>query len=177
MHLYIKEFLWQRGKTNVPIEHLAILVAETPSTLQEIVELSTNINNENVNWRAAWILAKVADINIELIQQFSAKLILFVNNNYKICYYGQLRELLKTINFLTYTEQEDGILLNCCTQIFKSKQFTLASRVTAMYICANIVAKYSELKDELIAELAIRIQENKSIQAAYRKIIKQLAKQ
>lgn len=173
----IEEFLWQTRRTEIPVSTLAAIAIDSPVSISDLVTIATNIENPDANWRAAWILTKIAETDSSKLQNFAPKLISFLLESTNKCSNGLLRGLLRTLTELEYSYDEDGKLLDLCTKIFKSRAHSKAARVNAMRIVTNITLKHPELKEELITEFQIiELQETKSVVAACRILRKRLQK-
>lgn len=171
----IKEFLWQTSKTKVSIEQLVSLAIATPSFVDNLVQISTHTSDRNANWRAAWLLSRIADEEPRLVHPYVPDLVDYCANNYMQCTDAQLRGLLRTLVPLTYSENACGILLDLCSRLFKKQSYAKAVRVNAMIIITNIVLYYTDLKSEFILEFKLLVShDEKSISAAARKQLKRL---
>lgn len=171
----IKEFLWQTERTTVPLEQLVGFILETPSFISSLIDISCNTADKTANWRAAWLLYKVADQNTTLIQPYTEHLSHYLNENYEACTPSQLRGMLRTLIPLTYNENTCEMLLHVCSQLFRKQIYPKAVRVNAMIVITNIVLLYPELKVEFISEFEILSKyDEKSIAAAARKQLARL---
>ncbi|MFV0364911.1 MAG: hypothetical protein ACK5JS_00190 [Mangrovibacterium sp.] len=175
MHEDIKEFLWQRSRTSLSMERLSAIVLETPFFISDLLDVCTNVEDSEGNWRSAWLMYKVADENPILLQAYAPRLISFFISKYPQCSDGLLRGLLRIIAAVEYSEDLCGELLDACAQIYKKQKYAKAVRVNAMNIIGNIVCRYPELKAEFEPEFdLLATYDEKSVAAAARNQLKRL---
>ncbi|MFV0553882.1 MAG: hypothetical protein ACK5LR_04175 [Mangrovibacterium sp.] len=171
----ILDFLYQKSRTSLSMERLAALVLDEPSCMAELVDICTDTTDTEGNWRAAWLLYKVADESPTLLQTYAPRLIGFFISSYPDCPDGLLRGLLRTLMTLEYPENLCASLLDACTDIYKKQKRAKAVRVNAIKVIGKIVRIYPELAVEFIPEFELlATHDEKAVAAAARIELKKI---
>ena len=129
-------------------------IGENPKQIKNLIKMSfSDVQPEA--WRAAWVLADLVKNDKEIrrkIQAYSSQIISsFKTFNSP----GQVREFLKTIQYLEVNEEDMGILLNICFDWLIDRKADQAWRVYAM----QIIYDYSKKEPDLLPELKAIIEQ------------------
>ena len=131
--------------TEKVINHIKDICLKSTEYTQHLWEIAIE-NSYPASWRAAWVYAKVADINPEMakphVLEIPKLLLAFTHD-------GQKRELLKVILLFPLIEQDMGLILNICFDWLASPKETAAVRVHSMQIVYEISKVEPDLQPEL----------------------------
>lgn len=132
------------------------VIAKLSSVAQsdnEIVNILWDLIVENsypISWRSAWVYAKVAYSNPELVKHH---LPLFTKFLTTFTHDGQKREILRVILLFPMQLQDMGLLLNTCFNWISSSTESAAVKVHSM----EIVFQISEIEPDIKPELKLLI--------------------
>ena len=96
-------------------------------------------------WRATWILGKSIKKNDSRLKEYVSDFINFLEGRED----GHLRELLKIIEKMEVSEEEEGKLFDICISVWELIGKSPSVRITAFKILVKIAKKYPELAEEL----------------------------
>lgn len=122
------------------IEHLNL----HPKDFKEAILLACS-DKQPFSWRAAWVLGIITEKKDKRIKPHLNKLISSIKKKED----GHQRELLKIIEKMELTEDQEGLLFDICEQIWKDIYKQPSVRSTALKIILKIAKKYPELNNEI----------------------------
>ncbi len=173
----IHDFVYQKSRTEIELSKLALIALQDDDTIRNLLEISFRLPENDANWRAAWLITHIADLNSSALSRHQKEIVNFLNDNLRELSQALLRSHLRTLTLFTFTEDEEGIVLHLCSAIYRSQKYAKAVRVYAIYTLTNILIKYPELAREYLLDFKlIELQEEKALAAACKKAIKRLEK-
>lgn len=125
-------------------EVLVSFLEDHPELFTETVEVSLG-DIQPQGWRAAWLV-------FHCTKQNDPRLLTFVNRILEVIPAkgdGHQRELLKIINRMELTEDQESLLFDLCISIWEEIDKSPSVRGTAFQTLLTIVNKYPELKNEI----------------------------
>ena len=114
---------------------------------KEIVDIIYN-EQAPLPQRASWLLAAVNEKHPELLIPYIP---LFITTVQEFKIDGIKRNMLSALSQHTIPEELQGQIVNICFEFLLSSEETVAVKVFAMQIIANIAKQHPELQDELKA--------------------------
>ncbi|WP_421750787.1 hypothetical protein [Croceimicrobium sp.] len=105
-------------------------------------------NDQQINWRAAWLLADLPAKDLQQIFPSAQILIELLATPQKD---GYLREIVKIINQLELNEDEEGLFYEAALKLWENLAMASATRIHAIRSLFKIAEVYPELKLELEA--------------------------
>ena len=121
-------------------------VIEFPEHFEVLIRLAFDEQEER-NWRAAWMIDRIHEKKPELVLPFLPAITEFVFTTKSS---GKKRHFLKLISLHNTPQHKMAELLNYCFEIFTDKTEPVAVRVHAMQILFNIAMKEHDFAGELI---------------------------
>ena len=119
-------------------------LGSSPELLDSFVEYA--ISQEELAWRATWILSHYSKKNNRALQKYSSIFIMSLNN---IKVDGQLREALKIICNLELSEKQKSEVYDICLGLFKNNRRQSSVRMIAFNFLFKIAKEYPELNNEI----------------------------
>lgn len=105
-------------------------------------------DDQQINWRAAWLLADLPAKDLQAIFPSAQVLIEVLSSPHKD---GYLREIVKIINRLKLDEDEEGLFYEAALKLWENLAMASATRIHAIRSLFKIAETYPELKLELEA--------------------------
>ncbi|MCF8364252.1 MAG: hypothetical protein K9H16_00630 [Bacteroidales bacterium] len=136
---------------------LAQMAIENHGILDELWSYAIS-EDEPVNWRSAWVLKGIWELNPDLISPLVGNMILALPGITKD---GVKREFLRIIQEYPIPEDEIklGILLDCCFSWLANTAESVAVKIHSMTILFEISKKIPEIKNEFIHTIEVSMQE------------------
>jgi hypothetical protein len=125
-------------------ENMKTFINNNPEEFKKAIDLSVS-DDQNLGWRAAWMVQSVMEKNDTRIMKNIRKLIRAIENKRD----GHQRELLKIIRKINVNDNDEGYLLDQCVLIWSNINKSSSVRITAFTIIADLVKKYPELINEV----------------------------
>ncbi|MFY9307439.1 MAG: hypothetical protein WAQ28_00170 [Bacteroidia bacterium] len=122
-------------------------IGSSTKKFKEIVDIIYN-GHAPLPQRASWLLAAVNEKHPELLLPYIP---LFITTVHKFKIDGIKRNMLSALSQHTIPEELQGQIVNTCFEFLLSPDETVAVKVFAMQIIANIAKQHPELQDELKA--------------------------
>ena len=143
-----------------------------PEHLLPILEVAFD-DSKQENWRAAYLIDKLADVNPELIRPYLGS---FVNALKTTQNNSKRRHYLKLLSQYPIQTEHIDFLFNHCLDLFTTDKCPIAVRVHAMQILFEISEIEIGLKPELvqIIENEIDLHPSAGIKSRGRKILQKL---
>lgn len=116
-----------------------------PEDFEEAAALATS-NKKPYGWRAAWLLWSCITENDSRIRPYIKSFIESLENKSD----GHQRELLKILQFMELDEEDEGILFNVCVNLWCKINSQASVRYTALMFMSRMVARYPELRQEVL---------------------------
>lgn len=124
---------------------LAKIAASNPSFVDEIFTL-TEDDSFKKNWRAAWILDHINQIEPEALLPYLNRMTLYLPSTKNEAIQ---RTYLKIISSHTLPKTNEGILLDTCFNLLNNPATAVAVRVWCMDILTQFSKRYPEIVQEL----------------------------
>jgi len=125
-------------------QKLVSFLEKHPELFEETVEVSLS-DEQPQAWRAAWLIFHYMEKNDSRLIPFIDHILSCISNKGD----GHQRELLKVLNKMELSEDQEGILFDRCLTIWEEIHKSPSVRGTAFQTLLRIVEKYPELKCEL----------------------------
>ncbi len=145
---YSKEWLvaeFESETSKKQVSGLARLAVKHERLLQSFFDL-TEDNNHKYNWRAAWALDHLNQIEPELIQPRLARIINTVIASKSD---AVRRSLLKVIASHELPNSNEGLLMDYCFSLLNNNDVSIAVRAWCMDILLAFSIRYPSIKNEL----------------------------
>lgn len=123
---------------------LVSFLEKHPELFEETVEVSLG-DIQPQAWRAAWLIGNYMERNDARLLPHVDSILSKMRNKGD----GHQRELLKILNKLELTKDQEGILFDICLTIWEEIHKSPSVRGTAFQTILLIVKKYPELKSEM----------------------------
>jgi hypothetical protein len=130
--------------TNHRKDEMLEFMNENPTEFTNLAELA--LSDESIfSWRAAWLLKNCSNSNDERLQKFTNSFIetLLIKSE------SQQREFLKILLTMDLDDEQEGILYDKCTVLWKEIHKKPAIRYNAMAFLVKTAQKYPELINEI----------------------------
>ena len=123
---------------------LITFLDDNPELFEQTVKISLG-NVQPQSWRAAWLIGNYIVKNDSRLTRHVNSMISNIAGKGD----GHQRELLKILNLMELTEDQEGILFDISLSIWENIHKSPSVRGTAFQTMLSIVGKYPELKHEL----------------------------
>ncbi len=137
------ELITDRSKENVI--RIATLANQNKISLDfifELIELETN----KFNWRAAWVLDHLNQLNSDKVEPFLNRIITFLPKTQND---SLRRTYLKIIGQYSLPPENEGVLMDECFSLLNNPQSAIAVRAWCIDILCKFLVRYPEIKREL----------------------------
>jgi hypothetical protein len=126
---------------------IALKYIENDNTaLNEMIKLS--LANDKISWRAAWIIFHFTESNnYDFLQNYTSHFLELIP---KIKKDGYLREVIKIINKLDLSEEQESEFFDFCLNVLWNNKMQSSVRSVAFQTMLKTANKYPELKTEII---------------------------
>ncbi len=128
----------------MPKKDLVAFLDIHPELFEQTLKISLGDDQPRA-WRAAWLMANYMKENDARILPYSDSILSHIKDKGD----GHQRELLKIVNRLELTEDQEGILFDISLSIWEKIHKSPSVRGTAFQTLLSIVQKYPELKKEI----------------------------
>jgi hypothetical protein len=115
-----------------------------PEDFEEAVKLAIS-DKQPYGWRSAWLLWSCMERNDRRIQGYVKQIINTISTKGD----GHQRELLKILQIMELDEEDEGILLNVCVELWGKTNKRPSVRYTAFMFMNKMVARYPDLSHEI----------------------------
>lgn len=142
-----------------------------PEDFDEAIQLAMS-DKQPYAWRAAWLLWSCMEENDSRIRGYIKPLVNTISTKGD----GHQRELLKILQLVELDEEDEGILLNVCVELWGKTNKRPSVRYTAFMFMNKMGAKYPDLSHEIRLLTENRYLETLSpgIKLAIKRITKEL---
>ena len=123
---------------------LVSFLRKNPELFDETVRISLG-DERPQSWRAAWLIGHYMEDNDAILLPYVDSVLSNISGKED----GHQRELLKILNRLELTEDQEGRLFDTSLSIWEEIHKSPSVRGTAFQTILNIVKKYPELKSEI----------------------------
>ena len=123
---------------------LVSFLKKHPELFEETVRISLGDENPQ-SWRAAWLIGHYMKNNDTALIPYIDAILSCINGKGD----GHQRELLKILNRMELSDDQEGRLFDVCLSIWEEVHKSPSVRGTAFQTLLNIVKKYPELKSEI----------------------------
>ena len=130
--------------SRLPKKDMILFLEENPEDFEKAVLLALS-DDENLGWRAAWLVNSIMKKNDPRITKHIKKIINAVDNKND----GHQRELLRILGKMRVSDNDEGRLFDKCMAIWESINKSSSVRIIAFRIIASMLKKYPELKNEI----------------------------
>jgi len=157
--------------TNAYKDEMIAYLNSHPEDFEEAVKLAIS-DKQPYAWRSAWLLWSCMKKNNERIQGYIKEIINTISTKSD----GHQRELLKILQLMELDEDDEGILLNVCVELWGKTNKRPSVRYTAFMFMNKMVARYPDLyhEVELLTEDHYLDTLSPGIKLAVKRIIKEL---
>lgn len=119
---------------------------QNDGAIDVLIDIVLTHENTKLPQRAAWVLEKISERNLEILQERIAEIITQLNN---IPSSSTRRTIAKVIMLHTIPEEFEGEILNFCINMLESPKEPVAVKANCMTIIFNLLPKYPDLKNEI----------------------------
>jgi hypothetical protein len=157
--------------TNAYKDEMIAYLNSHPEDFEEAITLAIS-DKQPYGWRSAWLLWSCMEENDRRIKGYVKKIIYTISTKGD----GHQRELLKILQLMELDEENEGVLLNVCVNLWKKTNGRPSVRYTAFMFMNKMAAKYPDLSHEigLLTEDQYLDTLSPGIKLAVKRIIKKL---
>jgi len=157
-----------RGKRN--FEELQVYFAKHPKKLEELIQLVTNEEPYPLEEYGSWILVHLCKTQPEQIQPYYNHMvdIAFKSRNQSV-----MRNVVNVVHHLKITDYRESEYVDLLINFVQDYENKVAVQVYSIYVLAQFVKKYPELKPEILEIIDLHA-DGKS--AAYRSSVRNFLK-
>jgi len=123
---------------------LVSFLRKHPELFEETVKVSLQ-DEQPQSWRAAWLIGHFMENNDVVLMPYVDSFLSRISGKGD----GHQRELLKILNRMKLTEDQEGRLFDVSLSIWEEIHKSPSVRGTAFQTILNIIKKYPELKHEI----------------------------
>ncbi len=117
-----------------------------PGSFDQAIKLALE-NEENLSWRAAWLVAGIMEKNDPRVKSFIQKIINVLPERDD----GHQRELLKILLKMELDEDFESLLFDISVTLWEQVRKQSSVRYYAFQGMMKVVEKYPELKNEVLS--------------------------
>ena len=141
METQLKYVLVRRRKSE-----MLEFISNHPESFDQALKLALE-NEENLSWRATWLVAGVMEKNDQRARPFIQKIITILPDRDD----GHQRELLKILLKMELDEDFESLLFDISVTLWEQVRKQSSVRYYAFQGMMKVVEKYPELKNEIIS--------------------------
>jgi len=130
--------------TNAYKDEMIAYLNNHPEDFEEAIKLAIS-DKQPYGWRSAWLLWSCMEKNERRIQGYVKQIINTISTKGD----GHQRELLKILQLVELDEEDEGILLNVCVELWGKTNKRPSVRYTAFMFMNKMVARYPDLFHEI----------------------------
>ena len=162
----------EHNHSKATTELIVTSILEEPILLNTLMDVFLK-GNSRLRQRASWPLSFIAQKHpatmLKVIPQLTEEL--EKDNQHPAIY----RNILRTFQYLSFSEQQEGRILNRSFDLLNNIEQPIAVKVFAMTVIANLAEKYPDLKPELRASIETLIPNGSpGVKSRGKKILKKL---
>ena len=120
-------------------------LAEHPEEFDEVIHLALS-DRPKICWRAAWMINGNMAQNDIRIAPFIDQILEVLPHKED----GHQRELIKILDRMKLSEDQEGLLFDYCVTIWESVRMKPGTRHAAFKMMLKVAANYPELKHEIL---------------------------
>ncbi|WP_276133415.1 hypothetical protein [Polluticoccus soli] len=159
--------------SRVQSEKIAKWIGNNPDRFKEFMHLFLN-DEYRVVQRAAWVLSVVAEKHHELALPYLPAMVKKMSE--PGVHVAVKRNVVRILQFIEIPEELHGDIMNACFDLLGDLKETIAVRVFAMTVLANLAKTYPDIKQELrtIIEDELSHEPSKAFIARSKQLLKNL---
>lgn len=141
----IENFINGRCWSDIDSREVSLFVNQGEEHVRKMVDIAVSDSNY-ISWRTAWLLGRSINKSNNPVERFHLKIIKGIRGKDS----GHQRELIKLVIDKNLSNEEEGRLFEVCLSIWKDVHKKSGTRSYAFNYIHKMIAKYPELKNELV---------------------------
>lgn len=155
------------------IERVAQACIDSPEMLELLIKIISKGNGRPAQL-AAWVLAKVTDLNADVVSKYFKTLLNLINDSTSS---SVKRNVIRVFMHIELPEDDHGLLLDSCFKTLNNRDYSIAERAFSLHVLGKYVKIYPELSNELIPIIEEGMpHETAAFRSIGRKILKKIRK-
>lgn len=139
--------LLTKGQSKNTVQAIVAYVGDNPDRFAALLKIALS-ESPKTAILATWSMSYCVEYFPELLNKHYAALLKAASQNNASD--AVKRSMVRSLQFATIPKRYQGRVVDLCAGILENKKETIATRVFAMSVLANLVHENPELKDELL---------------------------